>query len=90
MEIKLSFALFAYYTWWIIIIECLAIVLFKLLTNKTLVWLCTLRVHRQHILDGVDFDLDYNRQFPLLQDRGHCLRSCRQQVHQHDPTHQVT
>ena len=34
MEIKLGFALFAYYTWWIIILACLAIVLFKLLTNQ--------------------------------------------------------
>ena len=32
-EIKLGFALFAYYTWWIIILASLAIVLFKLLTN---------------------------------------------------------
>ena len=34
MEIKLGFALFAYYTWWIIVLACLVIVLFKLLTNQ--------------------------------------------------------
>ena len=34
MEIKLGFALFAYYTWWMIILACLAIVLFKILTNQ--------------------------------------------------------
>ena len=34
MEIKLGFALFAYYTWWIIVLACLIIVLFKLLTNQ--------------------------------------------------------
>ena len=34
MEIKLSFVLFTNYTWWIIILACLAIVLFKLLTNQ--------------------------------------------------------
>ena len=34
MEIKLGFTLFTYYTWWIIILACLAIILFKLLTNQ--------------------------------------------------------
>ena len=36
MEIKLGFVLFAYYTWWIIILACLAIALFKLLTNQNI------------------------------------------------------
>ena len=34
MEIKLGFTLFVYYTWWIIVLACLMIVLFKLLTNQ--------------------------------------------------------
>ena len=34
MEIKLGFMLFAYYTWWIIVLACLVIILFKLLTNQ--------------------------------------------------------
>ena len=34
MEIKLGFMLFTYYTWWIIVLACLMIVLFKLLTNQ--------------------------------------------------------
>ena len=34
MEIKLGFTLFVYYTWWIIVLACLVIVLFKLLTNQ--------------------------------------------------------
>ena len=34
MEIKFGFAILAYYTWWIIVLLCLTIVLFKLITNK--------------------------------------------------------
>ena len=34
MEIKFGFAILAYYTWWIIVLLCLLIVLYKLLTNQ--------------------------------------------------------
>ena len=34
METKFGFAILAYYTWWIIVLLCLLIVLYKLLTNQ--------------------------------------------------------
>ena len=35
MELKLGFALLAYYTWWLIVLVCTCIVLYKLLTNQS-------------------------------------------------------
>ena len=34
MEIKFGFAILAYYMWWLIVLLCLTIVLYKLLTNQ--------------------------------------------------------
>ena len=34
MEIKFGFAILAYYTWWLIVLLCLTIVLYKLMTNQ--------------------------------------------------------
>ena len=34
MEIKFGFAILAYYTWWVIVLLCLVIVLYKLVTNQ--------------------------------------------------------
>ena len=34
VEIKFGFAILAYYTWWLIMLLCLTIVLYKLLTNQ--------------------------------------------------------
>ena len=34
MEIKFGFAILAFYTWWLIVLLCLTIVLYKLMTNQ--------------------------------------------------------
>ena len=34
MKINFGFALLAYYTWWLIVMVCLVIILYKLLTNQ--------------------------------------------------------
>ena len=34
MEIKFGFAILAYYMWWLIVLLCLMIVLYKLMTNQ--------------------------------------------------------
>ena len=34
MEIKFGFAILAYYTWWLIVLLCLTIILYKLMTNQ--------------------------------------------------------
>ena len=34
MKINFRFALLAYYTWWLIVLVCLVIILYKLLTNQ--------------------------------------------------------
>ena len=34
MKINFGFTLLAYYTWWLIVLVCLVIILYKLLTNQ--------------------------------------------------------